>query len=244
MDDKEWIRHLQMRMASAGWTPVGPEPRGEGWIAAAVRFEASSTAPVGPTGVGETPARAVEDTYRQALGDLPQRPDAGWEARRPGTSSAPSPEARSTRSAASGPTSTGTDSTCAGCTRRTPSGSCSGRRTVERWLRPTRRARRWGSSRGSTCRRWKPHDTPGRSSRGCVAAVEAVLREARSRRGARGGRGRDRGRLRRLERAVEGAARCVYRRRRVCRGARWDRCGRDTCLCMGAATGDEDRVAT
>jgi hypothetical protein len=75
MDDRQWIQHLQGRMTSAGWTPVGPDPSGEGWIAAAVRFEAGSTAAGGPTGFGETATRAVEDIYRQVVGDLPQRPE-------------------------------------------------------------------------------------------------------------------------------------------------------------------------
>jgi hypothetical protein len=75
MDDKQWIQHLKGRMTSAGWTLVGPDPSGEGWIAAAVRFEAGSTAASGPTGFGETAIRAVEDTYRQVVGDLPQRLD-------------------------------------------------------------------------------------------------------------------------------------------------------------------------
>ena len=65
MDDKEWIQHLQDGMKSAGWTPVGPDQTGEGWIAGAVRFEAGSTEASGPTGFGKTPVRAVEDTYRQ-----------------------------------------------------------------------------------------------------------------------------------------------------------------------------------
>ena len=75
MDDKQWIQYLQGCMTSAGWTPVGPEPREEGWIAGAVRFEAGSTAAGGPTGFGKTPTRAVEDTYRQVVGDLPDRQD-------------------------------------------------------------------------------------------------------------------------------------------------------------------------
>jgi hypothetical protein len=74
MDDKEWIQHLQDGMKRAGWTPVGPDQTGEGWIAGAVRFEAGSTGATGPTGFGKTPMRAVEDTYRQIAGDLPHRP--------------------------------------------------------------------------------------------------------------------------------------------------------------------------
>lgn len=75
MDDKEWIQHLQDGMKSAGWTPVGPEQTGEGWIAGAVRFEAGSTGATGPTGFGKTPARAVEKLYERVIGDLPHRPE-------------------------------------------------------------------------------------------------------------------------------------------------------------------------
>ena len=75
MDDKQWIQHLREGMKSAGWTPVGPDPHGEGWIAGAVRFEAGSTGATGPTGFGKTATGAVEDTYRQVLGDVPHRPD-------------------------------------------------------------------------------------------------------------------------------------------------------------------------
>jgi hypothetical protein len=75
MDDRQWIQYLQGGMKSAGWTPVGPDQTGEGWISGAVRFEAGSTGATGPTGFGKTAIRAVEDTYRQVLGDLPHRPD-------------------------------------------------------------------------------------------------------------------------------------------------------------------------
>jgi hypothetical protein len=75
MDDRQWIQHLQDGMKTAGWTPVGPDQTGEGWIAGAVRFEVGSTEASGPSGFGKTPMRAVEDTYRQVLGDLPHRPD-------------------------------------------------------------------------------------------------------------------------------------------------------------------------
>ncbi len=79
MDDKQWIQHLREGMKSAGWTPVGPDPHGEGWIAGAVRFEAGSTGATGPTGFGKTATGAVEDTYRQVLGDVPHRPDEASE---------------------------------------------------------------------------------------------------------------------------------------------------------------------
>src|SRR6478736_3973530 len=74
MDDRQWIQHLQNGMKSAGWTPVGPDQTEEGWIAGAVRFQAGGTGASGPTGFGKTPTRAVEDTYRQVIGDLPHRP--------------------------------------------------------------------------------------------------------------------------------------------------------------------------
>jgi hypothetical protein len=76
MDDRQWIQHLQNGMKSAGWTPVGPDQTEEGWIAGAVRFQAGGTGASGPTGFGKTPTRAVEDTYRQVIGDLPHRPDS------------------------------------------------------------------------------------------------------------------------------------------------------------------------
>jgi hypothetical protein len=76
IDDKQWIQHLHDGMKGAGWTPVGPDQTGEGWIAGAVRFEVGSTGARGPTGFGKTATRAVEDLYRQVLGDLPHRPDS------------------------------------------------------------------------------------------------------------------------------------------------------------------------
>jgi hypothetical protein len=74
MDDEQWIKHLQGSMTSAGWTPVGPDASGRGWIAGALRFEEGSTAGSGPSGFGMTPAKAVENLYEQVLGELPHRP--------------------------------------------------------------------------------------------------------------------------------------------------------------------------
>jgi len=79
MDDQQWIQHLQEDMRHSGWTPVGPDRHGKGWIAGAVRFEAGSTSATGPTGYGETSASAVEETYKQVVGDLPDRPSDPFE---------------------------------------------------------------------------------------------------------------------------------------------------------------------
>jgi hypothetical protein len=75
MDDKQWIKHLQGGMTDAGWTPVGPDQSGDGWITGAVRFETGSTHATGPTGFGKTPIAAVEDLYQRVVGDLPHRPE-------------------------------------------------------------------------------------------------------------------------------------------------------------------------
>ncbi|MGN6391552.1 MAG: hypothetical protein ACTHM9_04800 [Gemmatimonadales bacterium] len=79
MNDPQWIQHLQEGMKTSGWTPVGPAPHGKGWIAGAVRFEEGSTGAHGPTGFGETPASAVEELYKEVVGDLPHRPADAFE---------------------------------------------------------------------------------------------------------------------------------------------------------------------
>ena len=73
MDDEQWVKYLLGLIRDGGWTPVGPEPSGDGWIAGALRFEPRSSTGVGPTGGGRTRVRAVEDLYRHILGDLPYR---------------------------------------------------------------------------------------------------------------------------------------------------------------------------
>ncbi|MGH3381090.1 MAG: hypothetical protein ACRDP6_40790 [Actinoallomurus sp.] len=73
MDDESWIKYLLGLIRDDGWTPVGPEPSGAGWIVGALRFEPRSSTGVGPTGGGRTRVRAVEDLYTHILGDLPHR---------------------------------------------------------------------------------------------------------------------------------------------------------------------------
>jgi len=75
MDDTQWITHLQGRMAGAGWTPVGPDRSGTGWIAGAARFDPAGTGVSGPADSGPTAVAAVEKLYGQIVGELPQRPD-------------------------------------------------------------------------------------------------------------------------------------------------------------------------
>ena len=74
MDDKQRIEQLQGLIRNAGWTLVGPDPSGHGWIAGAVRLEPGSTGGHGPTGFGMSPVRAVENLYEQVIGELPHRP--------------------------------------------------------------------------------------------------------------------------------------------------------------------------
>ena len=175
MDDRQWIQRLQNGMRTAGWTPVGPDQTGEGWIAGAVRFEAGSTEASGCPGSARRPRREPSKRRTGRSSEICRhRPDSlpegeGFEHEFDGIPDADVGEIRSIRA----------DFHRHGYDLRwfhpadggwsmqwTPHGG----EVTPVYGQVGRRA----SSRGWICPRCKRHDALGTSSRGCAAAVRGL----------------------------------------------------------------------